>query len=138
MEWRICIRPSILLLRLQVGVHLLALLSLLLAQLGVWVIIPLALTTLISMRHLLGKAQISYQIEFDKDGIRLLHDGRSDLVRLRRQCYCSSYLQILEFVSADRKCQTLIILPDCASAENRRKLRLVLRWYLFPEHALCN
>jgi hypothetical protein len=138
MDWNICIRPSILLLRLQLGMHLMALLSLLLAELVFWVIIPLALTTFLSMLHLLGKAQISYQIEFDKDGIRLLHDGRSDLVRLRRQCYCSSYLQIIEFVSTDRKCHTLVILPDCANAESRRKLRLVLRWYLFPEHALCN
>jgi hypothetical protein len=138
MEWKFCIWPSILQLRSQVGVHLLALFSLQLAALEVWVVIPLMLLTLASLLGLLARRRAPLEVEFHKEGVTFVRNGHSALVRLQRQYYATAYLQILEFVSADRERQTVIIFPDCASEEDRRKLRLILQWYTFPEHVLSH
>jgi len=59
---------------------------------------------------------------------------------LCEEYYCTNWLQILQFhvqknAAGKRECVWVVILPDSAGAEQRRKLRVALRWYGFARNA---
>ena len=137
MSLRIDLRPSRLLSVLQVFQMLLAIVAtgLLVAEFppASLLLLPIGLG-LWRMQHANGKPRAIVLMENDWYLVYAEHVMKAELCD---EFHCTDWLQIIQFrvqSAPELACRRVwaLILPDSATGEDRRRLRVVLRWHGFP------
>ncbi len=69
-------------------------------------------------------------LELGSDGSVLWQDGARQWheAEILPSSYVSAWLMVVNLVGSDRRPRPVILLPDCAAAEELRGLRVWLRW----------
>lgn len=97
------------------------------------VLLPVLLATAkIGASHLTPRALVLLGDEW-----HLVYDQKVCRAQLYEQVHCGNWMLILQLKRWDdttgkAQREWLVILPDSASCESRRRLRSVLRWQTFP------